>query len=62
MNTMRAKPIKILHVLGASRAGTESNTRDLVGHMAEDFLNELCFLGKKGPIGEELENKGFKVY
>jgi len=55
--------IKVLHILGsAERGGTEANTHDLVTHMASDFLNELCFLSKRGPIGEELKHEGFKVY
>jgi len=60
---MGGKSIKILHILGcAGYAGTEANTYDLVSYMGGDFLNELCFLGKRGPIGEKLEHKGFKVY
>jgi len=63
MNAVEGKSIKILHILGsAGRGGTEEITYALVSHMKEDFLNELCFLSKRGPIGEELEHKGFKVY
>ena len=63
MNAMESKSIKILHILGsAGRGGTEANTYDLVTHMADDFLNELCFLSKRGPTGEDLEREGFEVY
>ena len=54
---------RILHVLGsADRGGTETMTARLVSNMEPTFRNELCFLGKRGPIGEELEYKGFKVH
>jgi glycosyltransferase involved in cell wall biosynthesis len=63
MSIRRGTGIKILHILGsADRGGTEANTYDLLTHMAEDFLNELCFLGERGPVGEELERDGFRVY
>lgn len=55
--------MRILHILGsASRGGTEIMTARLVTNMSPAFRNELCFLGKRGPVGEELEHKGFKVY
>ena len=37
-------------------------TARLITNMGSDFLNEVCFLSNKGPIGEDLERKGFKVY
>jgi len=62
MNSVKAK-IRILHILGsARRGGTEIMTTRLVSHMSSAFQNEFCFLMKKGPIGEELEHEGFKVY
>jgi len=55
--------VKILHILGsAGRGGTETMTSRLVSNMGPAFQNELCFLGKRGPIGEDLEHEGFKVY
>jgi len=63
MSSMGTKSIKILHILGsANRGGTEANTYDLVSHMANDFLNELCFLSRRGPVGEKLKHEGFEVY
>ncbi len=63
MNAKVASRIIILHILGsAGRGGTETNTYDLVTHMADDFLSELCFLSKRGPIGEKLEHEVFKVH
>lgn len=57
------KPIKILHILGsANRGGTETNVYNLAKHMTAGFLNEFCFLAYKGPVGEDLEQQGFKVY
>ncbi|MCR4404994.1 MAG: glycosyltransferase [Candidatus Acetothermia bacterium] len=55
--------MKILHLLGsASRGGTETMTSLLVRHMGPGFENELCFLDRKGPVGEELEHAGLKVH
>ena len=51
MNAMGGKSIKILHILGsASRGGTEVSTYNLVSHMSKDFLNEVCFLSRRGPV------------
>jgi glycosyltransferase involved in cell wall biosynthesis len=63
MDTKMSKPIKILHILGsADRGGSEANTYDLLTHMAKGFLNELCCLSERGPVGEDLERDGFRVY
>lgn len=63
MNAMEGKSIKILHILGAAvRGGTETMTLRLVSNMSAAFRNEFCFLSKRGPIGEELERDGFRVY
>ena len=60
---MSSARTKILHILGsAGRGGTEANTYDLVSYMANGFLNEVCFLSKRGPTGEDLEREGFEVY
>ncbi len=61
---MGAERIKILHILGSAliQGGTEANTGDLVSHMSKEFQNEVCFLSKKGPVGEELEHNGFRAY
>ena len=59
----KRQEIKILHILGsANYGGTEVHAYNLVNHMTERFRNELCFLSRRGPIGEELEHEGFKVY
>lgn len=63
MKATKGKLIHILHILGsASRGGTEVMTTHLVSNMSAAFRNECCFLSRRGPIGEELERNGFKVY
>lgn len=60
----KERSIRILHILGSSlvRGGTETNTISLVNYMRGDFLNVLCFLSERGPVGEDLEQAGFAVY
>jgi hypothetical protein len=51
--------IKILSILGSANiGGTELMTSRLIAKMSSEFLNSVCFLSKKGPVGEELENQG----
>lgn len=60
---MKSMEIKILHLLGSTiRGGTETMTLRLITNMSSQFQNEVCFLSKRGPIGEELEHKGVRVY
>uniref|UniRef100_A0A7C5UT94 Glycosyltransferase n=1 Tax=candidate division CPR3 bacterium TaxID=2268181 RepID=A0A7C5UT94_UNCC3 len=57
------KKIRILHILGSANfGGTELTTSRLITRMSDEFYNSVCFLSKKGPVGEGLESQGINVY